>query len=109
MRITIACVIDSRSRAGFWKNDGAAARAVRTIQYKNLLFYLLLIIIYYTTDSPLSLITESLSVLSRDCASLLRRPTSRYRYDSSAPGVASDFNASVTSDIIQSPCGQEAV
>jgi len=29
-------------------------------------------------------------------------PALRYRYDSSAPGVASDFNASVTSDIIQS-------
>jgi len=25
------------------------------------------------------------------------------------PGVASDFNASVTSDIIQSPCGQGTV
>jgi hypothetical protein len=30
------------------------------------------------------------------------RPASRYRYDSSAPGVASDFNAVVTSNIIQS-------
>jgi hypothetical protein len=30
------------------------------------------------------------------------RPASRYRYDSSAPGVASDFNALVTSHIIQS-------
>ena len=37
-RITIACGLDSRSRAGFWKNDGAAVRAVRTIQYNNLLF-----------------------------------------------------------------------
>jgi len=27
MRITIACGLDSRSRAGFWKNDGAAVRA----------------------------------------------------------------------------------
>jgi hypothetical protein len=48
MRITIACRLDSRLRAGFWKNDGAAVRAVRTIQYNNLLFYLLLIIIYYS-------------------------------------------------------------
>jgi len=63
MRITIACGLDSRSRAGFWKNDGAAVRAVRTIQYNNLLFYLLLIIIYYLSDSLSSLITESLSVL----------------------------------------------
>ena len=38
MRITIACGLDSLSRAGFWKNDGAAVRAVRTIQYNNLLF-----------------------------------------------------------------------
>jgi len=49
MQITIVCGLDSRLRAGFWKNDGAAARAIRTIQYNNLLFYLLLII-YYSSD-----------------------------------------------------------
>ena len=32
MRIRIACGLDSRSRAGFWKNDRAAVRTVRTIQ-----------------------------------------------------------------------------
>jgi len=32
MRITIARGLDSRSRVGFWKNYGAAVRAVRTIQ-----------------------------------------------------------------------------
>ena len=32
MRIRIACGLDSRSRAGFWKNDRAGVRAVRTIQ-----------------------------------------------------------------------------
>ena len=32
MRIRIACGLDSGSRAGFWKNDRAAVRAVRTIQ-----------------------------------------------------------------------------
>jgi len=32
MRITIACGLNSRSRAGLWKNDRAAVRAVRTIQ-----------------------------------------------------------------------------
>ena len=32
MRIRIACGLDWRSRAGFWKNDRAAVRAVRTIQ-----------------------------------------------------------------------------
>jgi hypothetical protein len=30
------------------------------------------------------------------------RPASRYQYDSSAPGVALDFNTLVTSNIIQS-------
>jgi len=70
MRITIACGLDSRSRAGFWKSHRATVRAVRTIQYNNLLFYLLLIIIYYSSDSPSSLITESLSVFRRDCARL---------------------------------------
>ena len=46
MRIRIACGLDSRSWAGFYKNDRAAVRAVRTIQYNNLLFYLLFIILY---------------------------------------------------------------
>jgi len=32
MRIRIACGLDSRSRPGFWKNDTAAVRAVRTVQ-----------------------------------------------------------------------------
>jgi len=32
MRIRIACGLDLRPRAGFWKNDRAAVRAVRTIQ-----------------------------------------------------------------------------
>ena len=73
MRVTIACGLDSRSRVGFWKNDGAAVRAVRTIQYNNLLFYSLLNIIYYLSDLLSSLITESLSVLRRDCARLLRK------------------------------------
>jgi hypothetical protein len=43
------------------KIDGAAVRAVRTIQYNNLLFYSLLIIIHYSSYSPSSLTTESLS------------------------------------------------
>jgi len=73
MRITVACGLDSRSRAGFLKNDGAAVCAVRTIQCNNLLFYLLLIIIYYSADSLSSLITESLSVLRRDCSRLMRK------------------------------------
>ena len=44
MRIRIACGVNSRSRAGFWKNERAAVRAVRKIN--NLLFYLLFIIYY---------------------------------------------------------------
>jgi len=39
MRITIACGLDLRSRAGFWKNNGAAVRAVRTIQYNTIIYY----------------------------------------------------------------------
>jgi len=32
MLIRITCGLDSRSRAGFWKNYRAVVRAVRTIQ-----------------------------------------------------------------------------
>jgi hypothetical protein len=32
MRIRIECGFNSRSRAGFWPNDRAGVRAVRTIQ-----------------------------------------------------------------------------
>jgi hypothetical protein len=42
MRIRIECGLDSRPRAGFWKNDGACVCAVRTIQ----LFIILFIILY---------------------------------------------------------------
>jgi len=36
--IRIACGLDSRSRAGFWKNDRASVHAVRTIQKSIILF-----------------------------------------------------------------------
>jgi len=69
MRIRIACGLDSRSWARFWKNDRAAVRAVRTIQYNNLLFhffiynmYCIIFIICYSSHSPSSPITQSLSV-----------------------------------------------
>ena len=73
MRIRIACGLDSRSCAGFWKNDRAAVPAVRTIQYNNLLFYLILyniiyyiiFIIYYSSHSPSSLITESVCLVGK--------------------------------------------
>jgi hypothetical protein len=42
VRIRIECGLDSRSRAGFWKNDRAGVLAVRTIQ----LFIILFIILY---------------------------------------------------------------
>jgi len=38
MRFGITCGLESQSRAGFWKNDRAAVRAVRTIQYFIILF-----------------------------------------------------------------------
>jgi len=41
MWIRIACGLDSRSWAGFSKNDRVAVRAVRIIQYNNLLFIIL--------------------------------------------------------------------
>ena len=61
MQIKIACALDSRSRAGFWKNDRAAVHAVRTIQYNNLLFYLLFIIynIYNLLFIRLAVITRN--------------------------------------------------
>jgi hypothetical protein len=34
----VGCVLESRLRGGFWKNDTAAVHAVRTIQYTHLLF-----------------------------------------------------------------------
>jgi hypothetical protein len=41
--IRIACGLNSRSRAGFWKYNRAAVPALRTIQYNNLLFYSLFV------------------------------------------------------------------
>jgi hypothetical protein len=41
MRIGIECGLDSQSRAGFWKNDRAGVRAVRTIQLFIILFIIL--------------------------------------------------------------------
>ena len=66
--------------------------AVRTVQYSNLLFYLLFIIyniifiIYYSSDSPSSLITESLSVTHS--LSSLSSPSSSHRMSSSDPSKA---------------------
>jgi len=75
MRIRIVCRLDLRSWAGFWKNDKGA---IRTIQYNNLLFIICytIFIIYYSSDSPSSLITESLSV-TQSLSSLSSTSSSR--------------------------------
>ena len=44
MRIRFACVLDSRSRAGFLKNDTGAVHAVRTIQYNTIQSFIILFI-----------------------------------------------------------------
>ena len=86
MGIRITCGLDSRSWAGFWKNDRAAVHAVRTIQYNNLLFiilynYCIIFIIYYSSDLPSSLISESFSV--SQSLSSLSLPSSSHRISSS--------------------------
>jgi len=65
MRVRIACGLDLRSWAGFWKNDRAAVRAVRTIQQNNL-FYLLFIILY----NIYNLLFIRLAVITRNWISL---------------------------------------
>jgi len=64
MRIRIACGLDSRSSPGFWKNNRAAVRAVRTIQYNNLLFYLLFIILYNISYNIYNLLFIRLAVIT---------------------------------------------
>ena len=105
MQIRIAWGLDSRSWAWFWKNDRAAVRAVRTIQYNNLLF--IIFIIYYSSDSLSSLITESLSI-TRSLSSL-SSPSFSHKMSSSDPSKALlmqwiTVKALVTSSIIQSVC-----
>jgi len=122
MRIRIACGLDSRAWAGFWKNYRAAVRVVRTIQYNNLLFYLLFIlyyiifIIYYSSDSPSSPITQSLSVTQS--LSSISSPSSSHRMPSSDPSKALFMqhflkDLTITSNIqyysISLPCRQGAV
>jgi len=74
MRITIACGLDSRSRAGFWKNDRATVRAVRTIQYNNILFYLLLIIIIYCSSDFWHIIVLCRNASPIRCMNLMAHP-----------------------------------
>ena len=69
MRIRISCGLDSRSWVGFWKNDRGAVRAVRTIQYNNLLFYLLFII-YNILCNIYNLLFIRLAVITHNWISL---------------------------------------
>jgi len=66
MRIRIACGLDSQSWTGFWKNDRATVRAVRTIQYNNLLFYLLFIILYNILHNIYNLLFIRLTVITNN-------------------------------------------
>jgi hypothetical protein len=70
MRIRIACRLDSWLWAVFWKNDRATVRAVRTIQYNNLLFYLLFIILYNILYNIYNLLFIRLTVITHNWISL---------------------------------------
>ena len=69
MWIRIACGLDLRSWAGFWKNDRAAVRVVRTIQHNNLLFYLF-IILYNILYNIYNLLFIRLAVITHNWISL---------------------------------------
>ena len=66
MQIRIAYGLDSQSWNGFWKNDRAAVHAVRTIQYNNLLFYLLFIILYNILFNIYNLLFIRLAVITHN-------------------------------------------
>jgi len=85
MRIRIVCGLDSRSWAGFWKNDTSrcTCRKNNTIIYyfiyylKYYIIYYIIFIIYYSSDSLSSFITDSLSVTQ--ALSSLPSPLSSHR------------------------------
>jgi len=62
MHIRIACRLDLRSWAGFWKNDIATVRAIRKIQYNNLLF----IILYNILHNIYNLLFIRLTVITHN-------------------------------------------
>jgi len=76
MRIRIAWGLDSRSRAGFWKNDRAAVRAVR--KYNNLLFYLLFIILYNILYNIYNLLFITLVVITHNWIVISHPVTNSY-------------------------------
>ena len=110
MWIRIACGLDSRSWAGFWKNDRAAVRAVRTIQYNNLLFYLLFIILC----NSYNLLFIRLAVITHNWI-VIRHPVTIIIYGVFVPLAVKwplhtrhfcriTVKALVTSNIIQTVC-----
>jgi len=110
MWIRIACGLDSRSWAGFWKNDRAAVYAVRTIQYNNLLFYLLLIKLY----NIYNLLFTTLAVITHNSIAI-RHPVTVISCGAFVPLAVKwpldtrrvsqiTVKALVTSNIIQSVC-----
>jgi hypothetical protein len=110
MRIRISCGLDSPSRAGFWKNDRAAVRTVRKIQYNNLLFYLLFIILYNTLHNIYNLLFITRTAITHN-SNAIRPPIECPSSSDPSQSIAyatlierSDDNALVTSSIIQSVC-----
>ena len=87
MRVRIACGLDSRSWPGFWKNDRAAVRAGRTIQYNNLFYLLFIIYIYNLLFIRFSVITHNWIVICHSVSSL-SSPSSSHRMTSSDPSKA---------------------
>ena len=115
MWIRIACGVDSRSWAGFWKNDRAAVCAIRTIQY-NTIIYCFIYYLYYTLCNIYNLLFIRLAVITHNWI-VIRHPVTiififtiaSHRRSSSDPSKALlmqriTVKALVTSNIIQSVC-----
>jgi len=66
MRIRISCGLIRGRELDFGKNDRAAVRAVRTIQYNNLLFYLLFVILYNILYNIYNLLFIRLAVITHN-------------------------------------------
>jgi len=114
MRIRIAYGLDSRSWAGFWKNDRAAVRAVRTVQHNNLLFYLLFIILYNILYNIYNLLFIRLAVITHNSIAI-RHPFTIISCGAFVPLAVKwsldtrrvsriTVKALVTSNIIQTVC-----
>ena len=85
------CGLDSRSRAGFWKNDTDPVRAIRTIQYNNLLF------IIHQTRRPAALCSRH----SRTLISSTPKIAAALRFPfSSAHRITSRLNFAVYDSVL---------